>query len=148
MLKKFCIHCICSDIAKCIQRHSEDIKSKVKELIKHSGTWGLRKHLKNTHTLGYLRDSVTRNFKVFRHSYTTDLHNTKTKSKLHKCATEPYLIYGDWIGKMKKVKKSIYIYIYIYTHRYCLQSFLAEIKNLIKKSYILCVLKIEKLTNL
>ena len=41
---------------------------------------------------------------------------------------------------MKKVKKSIYIY--IYTHRYCLQSFLAEIKNLVKKIlHLMCVEK-------
>ena len=48
----------------------------------------------------------------------TDLCNTKTKSKLNKCETESYLIYGDKIGKMKKTKTkqkqkqktSIYMY--------------------------------------
>ena len=32
-------------------------------------------------------------------------------------------------------------------HKYCLQSFLAEIKHLIKEPYILCVLKVEILSN-
>ena len=60
--------------------------------------------------------------------YTIDLRNTKTKSELNKRTTEPYLIYGDQIGEMKKVKKT-----HICIHKYFLQSFLAEIRHLIKK---------------
>ena len=39
--------------------------------------------------------------------YTTDLYNTKTKSKLTKNKTEPYLIFGDQMGngKIKKTEK-------------------------------------------
>ena len=44
--------------------------------------------------------------------YTTGLHNTKTKCKLNRCTTEPYLINGNQRGEMKKVKKT-YIYVYI-----------------------------------
>ena len=39
--------------------------------------------------------------------YTIDLHSTKTKSKLNKRTTEPYLIYGDQIGETRKSKKNI-----------------------------------------
>ena len=45
--------------------------------------------------------------------YTTDLHkhNTKTKSLIKKRTTEPYLIYDDQMGEMKKVfKKFKYMY--------------------------------------
>ena len=37
--------------------------------------------------------------------YTVDLHkdNTNTKSLLNERTTEPYLIFGDQIGEMKKV---------------------------------------------
>ena len=36
---------------------------------------------------------------------TTDFYNTKSKIKLYKRTTEPYMIYGYDIGKTKKVKK-------------------------------------------
>ena len=39
------------------------------------------------------------------------------------------------------------MYTCICIHKYCLQSFLAEIKCLIKKTYILCVLKRETPAN-
>ena len=61
--------------------------------------------------------------------YTTGLHNSKTKCKLNKCTTEPYLINGNQRGETKNVKKT---FIHICIHKYCLQSFLAEIKHLIK----------------
>ena len=79
--------------------------------------------------------------------YTTDLHkhNTKTISLLNKCTTKPYLIYGDQIREIKKVKKKNP---YICIHKWCLQSFLAKVKHLIKKPYILCVMQRETLTNL
>ena len=50
---------------------------------------------------------------------TTDLHNTKIKTKLNKHTAEPYLIFGDQIWETEKVKK-----------KSCLQCFLAEIKHL------------------
>ena len=68
--------------------------------------------------------------------YTTDLHNTKTRSKLNKHKTKPYLIFDDHIGETEKVKKEKQTSIYtgiqkLYT--YCLQSFPAEIKHMVKK---------------
>lgn len=62
---------------------------------------------------------------------TTDLYNTKIKTKLYKRTAEPYMIYGYHIGETKKGKKIKTPYICI--HKYCLQSFLAEVKHLMKK---------------
>ena len=77
--------------------------------------------------------------KLIKYFQTLHIHinNTKTKSKLNKLTTEPYLIYGDQIAETKKAKK----YPHICIHKYCLQYFLVEIKHLIKKPYIICVSK-------
>ena len=46
--------------------------------------------------------------------YTTDLDNTKSKSKLNKYKEEPCLVFGDQIWETEKVKKKkIYKYVYI-----------------------------------
>ena len=46
--------------------------------------------------------------------YTTDLHNTKIKSKLNTPSTETYLMYCYQVGETKKVnKKGPYMYVYI-----------------------------------
>ena len=70
----------------------------------------------------------------FLHNCTTDLHNSTTKSKLNIRTTEPYLIYNDHIGENND-------------HKYCLQSFLAEVKHSIQKPYVLCVLQRETIAN-
>ena len=80
--------------------------------------------------------------------YTTDLYNTKTKSKLTKNKTEPYLIFGDQMGngKIKKNRKEIYKYFHKFVYNpYCLQSFLVEIKHLKYLRSYMCVAMINSI---
>ena len=70
----------------------------------------------------------------FLYNCTTDLHNSKTKGKLNIRTTEPYLIYNDHVEQNND-------------HKYCLQSFLVEVKHLIEKHYVLCVLQRETPAN-
>lgn len=57
--------------------------------------------------------------------HTTDLHNTKRKSKLNKRATEPY---GSHIEETKKVRsKEKHPYIYVYLN--CVYKFFLQELN-------------------
>ena len=82
------------------------------------------------------RNSLADIFSFSSFYVTNDLHNTKIKDKLTKHKTEPNLIFGDHIGETEEVKqkrKNKQIHPYIFIRKYYLQSFLAEIKHLVKK---------------